>query len=561
MSVPSIYMAGSHVVGAGAGIFAVVSGGGGSAPLILYTDIVAGPKSGGENNNGIYLSIFGVNFGSVQANVSVTVGGGAVSGIIYFGVSNGRPDIQQISVQLGSAVSTGAVVVTVSGVSSNSDQTFTVATGTIYYVNNVTGSDSNAGTFALPFASLSHFQNSLNTGDFMVVEYAGTPYTTAATSVWPVKVGGTSTTTAITLMGYPGQFPYFNGQSCTKAGIYAFDGSVNSYINVCGMKIDAAGTEGAVDVEDGTAGWRVVNNELIMTTASNTNAGGIAGDGAAMFWVGNHIHDTFGDASDQTHGIYVNNSSGTYEVAYNWIENINNGSGIQTDGPQGASNTIITASCHIHHNIVHNVKKYGIELGNYGNSSGFMTDWVCWDNLVYNTTLAGFIFNTITTLAPVTAFIYNNTFYHCGGGSTGCIDIDNGSTLGASGMAITFTNNIVIPASGVAYFTQLSSSTGLPSPADKNLFSGGTGSGFGTNQITTAPSFVSPPPTGAIASGGALPDMNLSPGSSGIGVGSSACLSGNGIAGSLFLPAFTGVNTDLDLVATNAAAINVGALQ
>lgn len=33
-------------------------------PLILYTDIVDGPISGGENNKGCYLSIFGLNLGS-----------------------------------------------------------------------------------------------------------------------------------------------------------------------------------------------------------------------------------------------------------------------------------------------------------------------------------------------------------------------------------------------------------------------------------------------------------------------------------------------------------------
>jgi len=33
-------------------------------PLVLYTDLISGPNSGGENNKGAYLSIFGKNFGA-----------------------------------------------------------------------------------------------------------------------------------------------------------------------------------------------------------------------------------------------------------------------------------------------------------------------------------------------------------------------------------------------------------------------------------------------------------------------------------------------------------------
>jgi hypothetical protein len=45
-------------------------------PVILYTDITSGPNTGGENNNGAYLSIFGKNFGAAKgANDKVTING------------------------------------------------------------------------------------------------------------------------------------------------------------------------------------------------------------------------------------------------------------------------------------------------------------------------------------------------------------------------------------------------------------------------------------------------------------------------------------------------------
>jgi hypothetical protein len=535
------------------------------APQILYTDIVAGPNSGGENNDGVYLSIFGVNFGSTIGNVAVTVGGGAVTKVIYLGPSNGRPDIQQISVQLGPNTKTGAIAVTVGGVTSNTNQSFTVSSGNIYFIDNVNGSDSNAGTFAAPFKSLAPIAANLKAGDFMVLKSnPATPYTTTDPYFWGVKVGGSSATSAITLMGYPGQFPYINAASVTKAGIYAYDDNLNQYINIVGIKLEAAGTEGAVDVENGGSYWRVVNNELTMMSAGanglECNAGAIGGNGTAEYWVGNHIHDTKGTSVDQTHGVYINNGPGTYELAYNWIENVYNGTGIQLDGPQGASTASITAGAHIHHNIVHDTLKYGIELGNYGGSSGFITDIAVWDNLVYNTQGPGLIFNTITSLAPLTASIFNNTFYNVStGGGDGAIDNDNGSIL--SGMSITFTNNIVVPHSGSPYYTELSSSTGLSSLAgSNNLWSGGTGSGFGSASITGTPSFVSAP-AATVASSQALPNMNLNSGSPGVGAGASLVLTGNGIAAMIYFPAFTGVLTDLDGVSLSSGSINVGALQ
>jgi hypothetical protein len=531
-------------------------------PVVLYTDIIAGPNTGGENNEGAYLSIFGVNFGSNLSNVSVTVGGGTVARVIYLGPSNGRPDVQQISVQLGPNSRSGAIVVSVGGTASNSDQTFTVSSGNLYYIDNVKGNDSNDGSFTAPLQTLTAATNKVQPGDFMILmSNPATPYTTTSAYIWGVQVGGTSPTTAITLMGYPGQFPYFNGQNCTKAGVYVYDGSINSYINVVDMHMDAAGTEGTVDVEDANVtGWRVVNNNLAMTTASSTNAGAIGGQGLAQFWVGNHIHDTAGSTSNQTHGIYVNNGQGTYEIAYNWIENVKNGSGIQIDGVAGTSSPSITAGVHIHHNIVHDTQKYGIELGNYANQTGFMTDEAVWDNLVYNTRLPGLIFNTITSLAPLTAVVYNNTFYNVAtAGGYGAIDNDNGSAL--SGMKITFTNNIVVPHGGSPYFTELSSSSGLASVAGTtNLFSGGSGSTLGSSPITASPSFTSPPAS-AVASGQTLPNMTLASGSAGIGAGASTVLSGNGIPAMTLFPAFAGVTSDLNARPVQSSSINVGAMQ
>ncbi len=174
------------------------------APEILYTDIVAGPNTGGEDDDGVYLSIFGLNFGNEASQVSVTVGGGAVAKVIYLGASNGRPDVEQLSVQLGATAQTGEVVVSVGNKMSSNGPTFTVSSGNLYYVDNVNGGDGNAGTFAAPLKTLATAEGKVAAGDFMILKAnAATPYPPNGTSVWPVKVGGTSGSAAITMMGYP----------------------------------------------------------------------------------------------------------------------------------------------------------------------------------------------------------------------------------------------------------------------------------------------------------------------------------------------------------------------
>src|SRR3974377_2107690 len=75
-----------------------------TGPLVLYTDLASGPNSGGENNNGTYLSVFGKNFGDsagIGKRRNVLIVGIEVADYRYLGPSMGRPDIQQITVQIG----------------------------------------------------------------------------------------------------------------------------------------------------------------------------------------------------------------------------------------------------------------------------------------------------------------------------------------------------------------------------------------------------------------------------------------------------------------------------
>lgn len=198
-------------------------------PVILYTDIIAGPNTGGENNNGAYLSIFGKNFGNNINDVKVTIGGGEVIRYMYLGDGLGRPDIQQLSVQLGPNVNTGSVTVSVNGVNSNTDQNFTVRAGDIYFISHsgVDGVETDGG-FNDPFRTPNYALGDANidAGDFIVIR-GDSDYVMSSgfengrgAKSWmylgrgddhdglhPISnvLSGTSETNAITIYGYPGE--------------------------------------------------------------------------------------------------------------------------------------------------------------------------------------------------------------------------------------------------------------------------------------------------------------------------------------------------------------------
>jgi hypothetical protein len=112
-----------------------------AAPVCLFQDVLSGQATGGEGGNGIYLSIFGVNFGATQGTSTVTVNGTPVSQYIYWG-ADVTGNHQQVGVQIASATSgTGSVVITTPAGSSTCPNTFTVRSGSIWYIGS--GTDTN----------------------------------------------------------------------------------------------------------------------------------------------------------------------------------------------------------------------------------------------------------------------------------------------------------------------------------------------------------------------------------------------------------------------------------
>jgi hypothetical protein len=448
-----------------------------AAPRIFYTDIISGPNSGGENGNGTYLSIFGTGFGPDISLVTVTVGAGAVPRKMFLGTSNGRSDVQQLSVQLGPANTTGPIKVTVGGIDSNTDQTFTVTTGaitlctTVTCVNNTLAGASPGATVAIrggTYTAEIYFHN--------VSGAAGLP---------------------LMVLGYPGENVNFSisggGGNCVHTFYQGANGTQGHYV-VAGINCDMNGAGGSVigmgvDLTD----VRVVNNVACCMFENSGGSAAISGSGTNFKVLGNHVRDNGG--SKLYHGLYFDGRAATsdnYEIAYNHIHNQTGGRGIQIFGDAGRTITNVR----VHHNLIHNIHLDGIL---FGDQTG--TGFQAYNNVVYQvadpamqgpTTDAGvgggcIRFNGLALVA----LVYNNTFVDC------AKDNDASNSEGIRFQAantITLRNNIVasgiVVPSGAAPYARIESAMTITS--SNNLwFGAGAAPSFDTSRQITDPLFVS----------------------------------------------------------------------
>jgi len=434
-----------------------------ASPLVLYTDITSGPISGGENNKGIYLSIFGKGFGAsagMGVSTRVYIGGAEVDNYRYLGPSkvSGASGIQQITVQVGSlgTPTLGAALpidVKVNGVDSNTDTAFTPNPGKIYFVSNVSGNDATgvANDIAHPYrhvqlpvtnnngvngcpvsagdqaVSTSGVWGIVHPGDFIVMR--GGTWTDLGRDDFFLRTqnkSGTAPTGAsgsgpISVIGYPAEDVFINldhnANPLVEGGISSADSArqelgCGSWVTVANLRLESGGREGMLTTQAGSANpagshWRVVNNELTAASVDPNSAAkgaGVSGSGDGELYYGNYIHDVHGGTPEhENHGFYID-GSGSYDIAYNWLKNISGGNGINVYGSSGTAPDNIK----FHHNVIDGVGKHGLNI-----ADGATHDLSFYDNLLYNIANYCVRFNT-NSLSGSGVKVWNNTFAGCG---------------------------------------------------------------------------------------------------------------------------------------------------
>lgn len=173
----SLYSSAGKILGSGGSLFFTGGSGSTGAPLLLYTDFVDGAASGGENNLGGYLSLFGTGFGTfanlgTTAGAKVFIGGAEVANYRVLDspcttAANAKFPVQRIICQIGSAgvqaLTLGTayqITVTVNGSSSPNNDifgnplTFTPISAPIFFIDESAGNNANAGTIGSPKQNL-----------------------------------------------------------------------------------------------------------------------------------------------------------------------------------------------------------------------------------------------------------------------------------------------------------------------------------------------------------------------------------------------------------------------
>ncbi|HEY9025881.1 MAG TPA: hypothetical protein VIP05_16385 [Burkholderiaceae bacterium] len=522
---------------------------------MLFTDVPSGPVSGGENNLGAYLSIFGRNLGNASglgSTTKVTIGGVAVANYRYLGPSkvSARLGLQEIIVQVGALGgkplgTAQPVVVSVGGTASNSDVTFTPNPGHVLFV----AQNGNDGTAVVddithPFRNLqvglsgASAYASLHPGDQVVVRGGTWTDVTGLDDTWlrfngsdSSKKGSAPTGVARTgwihVTSYPGPINgnkpedvHYVTPAGHRGGIEgpgsSYHGVAGEYVAISNLHLESNATatrDGApINIQYAAGPWRIVNNELgpwLSTLASpnNAKAGGISGEGTGVVILGNDIHDIAcaqGQSTNplENHGIYIDDD-GSYDIGWNVIERITGGNGLQIYTNGGFST--VTNDVAFHHNVVDGIGKHGINL-----ADGSGANIRVYDNLVMNTQYSGLRFNTVDLSG---AKVWSNTFYNTSitGIKNAYGAVSNDWNLPAN--SVSFVNNIFYTASGKTNIGGDGGFSGSEGNWTDNLFWNGSDAvpSWATGSVHADPKFVA---TGS--------DFHLATGSPAIGTGSSS---------------------------------------
>ena len=463
-----------------------------SPPRLFFTDIVTGTNTGGENNNGVYLTIYGRGFGATQGSSTVTIGGGAPAQYKIWGQNNSvNTMLDMIVVQIGPKASTGNIVVTVNGNASNL-LPFTVSSGHIYFVS-PSGNDSNNGSFASPWLTPVNAKNSMVAGDTVYFR-AGT-YTTIDDfgSVLLCNKGYCSGTANQyqNFLGYPGETATLGNSSITR-GIYHWADTVWQYSTVAELTLvgqDYGLTCQNVDTGGACNYLRVVGNNMHSITS---------GVGLDLEMPADHIA-VYGNESAQNclgspdcsydnraYSIYFGGygAQSNFDVGWNRLHDNPFGKGIQVYG-HVAGDTITHLV--IHDNEVYNNTMTGIELGGSDGKTDFVQDALLYNNIIWNNANGAPASHMVYGGVELegldandgTYTLYNNTFY---ANSPAHSNIQPGGAIafGNNGVkSVTLANNIFYAVSGspcYLYFDDNTAPTASRVSFSNNLyFSAGKG--------------------------------------------------------------------------------------
>jgi hypothetical protein len=463
-----------------------------AAPQIFFSDLESGPKTGGESNNGAFVTLYGNNFGT---SPSVTVGGGQVlikvQPVTYLWY-------QKMTIQLGSNAATGNIVITNSDGSSNG-LPFTVRAGSIYFASG-SGSDSNNGSYSTPFRTIYKARDTMVAGDIVYAMTGSDAPNLDPCCAWHSALLLNKAGSA----GKPLSFVVYPGHSVAIGSLTGSDvqygiraASTGTYLVFAGFEVTSGGPESGINVVENT---RVVGNN-VSCPKGNAPDGCITTGGDFAYVYGNNVHDSGKNVTPSKlwHQIYL--SASHQWVGWNSVHDNYDCRGIQ----QNSSFSAPQYDIHIFSNLIYNDPCDGINLATTNPSLGTVE---VYNNVIYNVGYGGGGTDNEANFAGIYVAdmtdqgcgsgqiqIYNNTIYNAGSynGSGNSVRGAINKNGPCSGITVLLRNNLIYQKSGQLYLASAGGNGLSQISGSNNLWYGlSSAPTQTTGNITADPKLVSP---------------------------------------------------------------------
>ena len=455
----------------------------GTAPIAgvraLFTDLLSGPNSGGQDGKGAFVTVYGNGFGAIKG--SVTIGGGAADNLPIW--TNTK-----ITFQLGAAAKTGDVVVVVPKKGASNALPFTVRAGNVVFVTS-TGKDTNDGTFANPWQTIPHAKDSLKPGDIAYLGVAAgdkvsqlTEERYKAALAMNSNDGDNSGTAQMpkALVVYPGATATIGVESGIQRGILtpAITAKFDYWV-IAGLTL--RGAVEAMDLQNDPLGWRVVGNDFSCPNGTGLS-GCVTGKPNQLAFYGNVVHDAAANVpvnaiTKYYHGIYFDSSH--IEIGWSVVRDGKTCRGIQFHDSGGPDEFDLS----VHDTVIHGTVCDGLNFATVDPSQGKVE---AFNNVIYDvghgpdpadgaSNYACIYVAGITNAGSAgsgTVELFNNTLYDCGSWTKDSSAAAIGNGGANPQLKINSRNNLVLAKQGERY---LSGDVSLVTGSNNLLFGAGAG--------------------------------------------------------------------------------------
>jgi hypothetical protein len=460
------------------------------APRIFYSDLDGGPNTGGQNDQGAFVTIYGKGFGERRGSSTVSIGGGLTDNYPIWSDT-------KIAFQLGHAARSGDIVVNVPGAAPTNGIPFVVRAGKIYFVS-LAGRDLGSGSFNSPWRTIARAKDSIRPGDIAYVMDGVTQTGLDAYNASLCIISSGKAGSPKALVAYPGARVTIGSALGPEFGVRTptISGRPFSYWTLAGLTL--RGGNVALQLT-WLANWRVVANDISCPRGDGAAGCFEAAGSNDLKFLGNFVHEAGRAGSSKRYqSVYFTTDSNHLEVGWNTIANNHSCRGIQFhSSPNGANSGFNQYDLIVHDNTVHGQTCDGINFATIDPSKGPVQ---AYNNIVYSVGLGPDPADGLSNYACISspgitnrgspgsgaAEWFNNTLFDCGprGG-----DISGAFNAGARSPSVRLRNNIVYLRPGESYLEQAGVAS-LMSGSNNLWFGAGDGpSGFASN-VNADPDFM-----------------------------------------------------------------------